>query len=122
MSGEGRLEKATVIRKPEVEQFMDDDDVRPQGATTRQTYTGSVGSMGASGPFRPGAGGLPPYLAGREGEQRLFRELLQDLQRGVPSSSEVVLYGPRGNGKTALLFWLEREIRSLAGRVDVLDG
>ena len=58
------------------------------------------------GPFRPGPGGMPPYLAGREAEKRLFRALLQRLRAGDAPPSEVVLYGPRGNGKTVLLHWL----------------
>lgn len=63
------------------------------------------------GPFRPGPGGMPPYLAGRETEQSFFRELLRDLANRVPPASEVVLYGPRGNGKTVLLVWLMDEAR-----------
>ena len=63
----------------------------------------------ALGPFQPGPGGMPPYLAGRETEQALFRALLQRLRDGVPLPSEVILYGPRGNGKTVLLGWLRDE-------------
>ena len=63
----------------------------------------------ALGPFRPGPGGMPPYLAGREAEQNLFRALLSDLAGGAPPPSEVILYGPRGNGKTVLLGWIEEE-------------
>ena len=61
------------------------------------------------GPFRPGTGATPPYLAGREAEKRLFREILSDLANGIPPGTQVVLYGPRGNGKTVLLDWLERK-------------
>ena len=68
-----------------------------------------------SGPFRPGTGALPPYLAGREEEQALLREKTEDLLRGDPPGLPVVLYGPRGNGKTALLRWLRRESESLGG-------
>ena len=64
------------------------------------------------GPFRPGPGGMPPYLAGRETEQSLFRSLLAHLAAGEPPPSEVVLYGPRGNGKTVLLGWLRQEAAS----------
>ena len=71
------------------------------------------------GPFRPGPGGLPPYLAGRESEQALCRALLGDLQDGLAPPREVVLHGPRGNGKTALLVWLQQEAASYPG-VDVL--
>ena len=72
-----------------------------------------------SGPFRPGPGGLPPYLAGREEEQALFRLRLDELRRGIPPQAEVVLYGPRGNGKTALLLWLEELAKERRG-VDVI--
>ncbi len=71
------------------------------------------------GPFRPGPGGLPPYLAGRTPEQALFRAFLGDLQDGLAPPREIVLHGPRGNGKTALLVWLQREAAKYPG-VDVL--
>ena len=71
------------------------------------------------GPFRPGPGGLPPYLAGRGSEQAIFRRLLSGLQDGLAPPREVVLHGPRGNGKTALLAWLQREAAGYPG-VDVL--
>ena len=69
----------------------------------------------ALGPFRPGPGGMPPYLAGRESEQTLFRALLSDLAAGIPPAGEVILYGPRGNGKTVLLGWLEQETARFPG-------
>jgi hypothetical protein len=50
-------------------------------------------------PFRPGAGHMPPYLAGRESESLEFTELLrQDV-----ILKNVVLTGLRGVGKTVLL-------------------
>ena len=52
---------------------------------------------------------MPPYLAGREPEQELFRALLHRLKERAPLPSEIVMYGPRGNGKTVLLGWLENE-------------
>ena len=64
----------------------------------------------ARGPFRPGPGRLPPFLAGRAGEQQLFRDLFADLQNGLAPPSEVLVFGPRGNGKTALLVWLQQEV------------
>ncbi len=71
------------------------------------------------GPFRPGPGRLPPYLAGREAEQALFRSRLSLLDRGTPTPSEIILYGPRGNGKTALLTWIE-EVAAPSYAVDVI--
>ena len=61
------------------------------------------------GPFAPGFGRLPPHLAGREREQALLRGFLRRLQSGRPGPGDVVLYGPRGNGKTVLMAWLEQE-------------
>ena len=67
------------------------------------------------GPFRPGPGQLPPYLAGREKEQALFRAWGGAVAQGVPPPSSVILYGPRGNGKTALLLWLQRHLAATPG-------
>ena len=78
-----------------------------------------MAQVGVFGPFRPGPGRLPPYLAGREEEQAFFRSRLAQLDRGEAPPSEIILYGPRGNGKTALLNWMEKEVSSVAG-VDVL--
>ena len=61
-------------------------------------------------PFRPGIGGMPPHLAGRAAEQKAFAKLLEFLRQGVPPARPVVLYGPRGNGKTALLHWVEQQV------------
>ena len=72
-------------------------------------------STAGLGPFRPGTGATPPYLAGREAEQALFRAFLADLSDGVAPGTQVVLQGPRGIGKTTLLGWLEREAASRTG-------
>ena len=58
-------------------------------------------------PFQPGSGQMPPLLAGRDAAQNDIKKLLVklDLPSGVPS--DVLLYGPRGTGKTVLLQWLE---------------
>lgn len=65
------------------------------------------------GPFQPGAGGMPPYLAGRETEQKLAVALLERLKDGRRLPSDLVLFGPRGNGKTVLLNWLRDEARTI---------
>ena len=70
------------------------------------------------GPFLPCAGGLPPCLAGREREQTEIDDFLEAIRSGVPPPSMLILYGPRGNGKTTLLNWTSRQaldqgIRSL---------
>lgn len=50
-------------------------------------------------PFRPGAGHMPPYLAGRQAETEEFRRLL--TQETVLKN--LILTGLRGLGKTVLL-------------------
>lgn len=55
--------------------------------------------MSGLNPFRPGAGHMPPYLAGREAAvQEVLRYLEQDV-----ILTNVVLTGLRGVGKTVLL-------------------
>ena len=61
---------------------------------------------------------MPPYLAGRESEQELLQELFEGLRAGVPPNGPLVFYGPRGNGKTALLGWTAQQIEAEEG----LDG
>ena len=55
--------------------------------------------------FRPGDGALPPALAGRKAQQEVLSRCLADLVAGSAPPHNVVLLGPRGNGKTALLNW-----------------
>lgn len=50
-------------------------------------------------PFKPGAGHKPPYLAGRDKEQRELRKLLKQ----TTILENMVLTGLRGVGKTVLL-------------------
>jgi hypothetical protein len=59
----------------------------------------STGKALLTNPFRPGAGHMPPYLAGREEEKSEFERLLgQDT-----IFENLVLTGLRGVGKTVLL-------------------
>ena len=60
-----------------------------------------------SNPFKPGSGQAPPLLAGRDGVKHKINELLAALNEPAGVPSDGVLYGPRGNGKTALLGWLK---------------
>lgn len=50
-------------------------------------------------PFRPGAGHMPPYLAGRDDEKREFLRLLEQST----ILENLILTGLRGVGKTVLL-------------------
>ena len=78
-------------------------------------------------PFRLGTDFLPECLAGRQQEQDLLREALQDITgprkghygplRGwAPQPLKIV--GPRGAGKMALLDWVRSEAKPL--KVDVV--
>ena len=69
--------------------------------------------------FKPGPGGLPPYLAGREREQQTCRAFLDRLRQSAAPPRDIVLYGPRGNGKTTLLSWLH-EVARERDAVDVI--
>ena len=62
-------------------------------------------------PFKPGDGQLPPYLAGREGEQNRLREILAEMSAGRSPAANILMYGPRGMGKTVLLNWLANEAK-----------
>lgn len=75
---------------------------------------------GALNPFVPGRGVLPPYLAGREDEKRRLKGVLGYVEAGRGAPRDVVLSGPRGNGKTVLLRWFQAEVEKLDGRIDVL--
>ena len=80
----------------------------------------------AYNPFRPGTGSAPEHLTGREPEQALLRQALQDITgprkgdygplRGwAPRPLKIV--GPRGAGKTTLLTWAEEEFKPLEADV-----
>ena len=62
-------------------------------------------------PFRPGTGQIPPYLAGRENEQGRLRQILAEMSARRAPAADMVMYGPRGMGKTVLLSWLENEAK-----------
>ena len=68
--------------------------------------------------FTPGDGAVPPALTGREREEAVLLQCLADLLGGNAPPHNVVLMGPRGNGKTVLLNWFERACRH-AGRVAI---
>ena len=59
----------------------------------------STQSYSFENPFRPGAGHMPPYLAGRTYEQDDFRKAL----RQATILENLILTGLRGVGKTVLL-------------------
>ena len=70
-------------------------------------------------PYTPGFDDIPPVLAGRDQELNILDRVTKDLSDRSPTGSNIILYGPRGNGKTALLNFAhkrmkeESEIRSI---------
>ena len=71
--------------------------------------------------FTPGTGAMPPALTGREREQAVLTGCLADLLGGASPPHDVVLTGPRGNGKTVLLNWFERACGDHDADVDVVS-
>ena len=69
--------------------------------------------------FAPGTAATPPALTGRGEEQAVLSRCLAALAGGKAPAHDVVLVGPRGNGKTVLLNWFARECRS-SKRVDAV--
>ena len=53
--------------------------------------------------FKPGNGAHPPYLAGRDAELEALEPIEAALAAKRPAHADVILHGPRGNGKTVLL-------------------
>ena len=63
---------------------------------------------------------MPPMLAGREREQAVLAGGLADIAVGESPPHDIVLTGPRGNGKTALLKWFEGSCGAIERPVDVM--
>ena len=63
-------------------------------------------------PFLPGSGTPPPHLAGREEDLAVFQDCLVRLwDRGKPAPGPMVLFAPRGAGKTALMQKMESAVK-----------
>ena len=80
------------------------------------------GARERENPFQPGAGARPPVLAGRDAELALAETALGSLARGRAPSRGLLLFGPRGNGKTALLDRIADGARSRGMRAESLSA
>ena len=69
--------------------------------------------------FVAGNGAAPPALTGRASEQAVLSRCLADLRSNSAPPHDVVLVGPRGNGKTVLLRWFEHACAQSKPAVDV---
>jgi len=64
----------------------------------------SVMASAMQNPFRPGRAVAPRFLMGREAVRERCQELLEALiTPGYGPPRDIVVFGPRGNGKTSLL-------------------
>ena len=79
-----------------------------------------AGAVESRNPFRPGAGQMPPYLAGREAELALADTGLRQLAGGTAPAQGILFYGPRGNGKTVLLEHIAARARDSGLRAEDL--
>lgn len=72
------------------------------------------------GLFHPGNGVMPPHLAGRDKEESVMDEFLFALRNNRPADKDVIIYGPRGNGKTVFLTRYEEKAAKKLGDGSVL--
>lgn len=54
-------------------------------------------------PYTPGYDKIPPFLAGRDEDLRRLSPLISDLSKKSTHTWDVVIFGPRGNGKSTLV-------------------
>ena len=56
-------------------------------------------------------------MAGRENEKATIMTALEALGAGLCPAADIALIGPRGNGKTALLRWVEAQVRGRSNKI-----
>ncbi len=61
---------------------------------------------------------MPPKLTGRDAELGIADRLIHDLAAGRPPPQDLLLFGPRGNGKTVLLARIASIARDRGMRVE----
>ncbi len=75
-------------------------------------------------PFRKRTGILPSYFTGRKKELNELKEIYKSTKMGVPG--HLILYGPKGIGKTSLLLKFQEEISNLDNvfsvRIPLIEG
>lgn len=71
-------------------------------------------------PYTPGYDHIPPVLAGRDSERRRLKEIVDALASDGTAATDLIIYGPRGNGKTALLNHLHDELKQNSNVVSII--
>ncbi len=64
-------------------------------------------------PFNTRPGMLPVVFEGRDSEIRTLKEAIEGLGSEEPNPTLIILYGPRGNGKTTLLSHILKHTKSI---------
>ena len=63
----------------------------------------------------------PPWFSGREKEKDYYHKAIRKLVTDKPPGASIIVFGPRGNGKTSLLRHLQSRTREEYGRsIDLL--
>ena len=75
-------------------------------------------------PFRKRTGILPSYFTGRENELNELKKIYNSTKMGVPG--HLILYGPKGIGKTSLLLKFQEKITDFdevySVRIPLIEG
>ena len=86
--------------------YVDDGSLRPQDGVPLARF------LSYQDRAKIAIGGQP-FFSGREREIRVFREMANALSDGVQGDATIVVEGPPGGGKSALLSQFVEEMRSL---------
>jgi AAA+ ATPase superfamily predicted ATPase len=85
------------------------------------SYGNDVFSMN---PFRKRTGIFPSYFTGRDDELNELREIYESTQAGA--AGHIIIYGPKGIGKTCLLIKFEEELKGVDEvypvRIPLIEG
>ena len=87
--------------------YVDDGALREQDRVDLEDYLSDMDRAELSGR------GVP-FFSGREMEITAFRGIVNRLSRGRQSNATIVVEGPAGAGKSALLAQFQEEISSLS--------
>ena len=75
-------------------------------------------------PFRKRTGIFPSYFTGRKDELNELREIYESTRAGA--AGHILIYGPKGIGKTCLLIKFEEQLNNVEGvytvRVPLVEG
>jgi len=88
------------------ENYRDDSELREQDIVDVERYLSMRDRAPANG---RGA----PFFSGREAEIGAFREMTNSLSQGLAANASIVVQGPPGVGKSALMCQFMEEMRSL---------